>query len=71
MKIRDDISQVSDLINHIEWLRKQTEVIVAMLTRPRIPTNRKRAVAEADDEYDAHPSKAPHRTEHGAGGAKE
>src|SRR5208283_2625123 len=31
LKIRDDISIVSDNVNHIEWLRKQIEVIEAML----------------------------------------
>ena len=59
VKIRDDISQVSDLINHIEWLRKQTEVIVAMLSPPKDTDKPEAAMAEADDEYDAHPSKAP------------
>jgi photosystem II stability/assembly factor-like uncharacterized protein len=59
VKIRDDISQVSDLINRIEWLRRQTEVIKAMLHPPKNEEKPEAALTEADDEYDGHPSKAP------------
>ena len=35
LRIRDDITQVSDTVNQIEWLRKQIEVIAAMLRPPK------------------------------------
>ena len=60
VKIRDDISQVSDLVNRIEWLRKQIEVIEATLRPAKEEEDRPEApLAEEDDEYDPHPSKAP------------
>jgi hypothetical protein len=59
LKIRDDINQVSDLVNRIEWLRKQIEVIEAMLRPPKKPDKPKAPKAEEDDEDDPEPSKAP------------
>jgi hypothetical protein len=35
LRIRDDITQVSDTVNQIEWMRKQIEVIEAMLRPPK------------------------------------
>lgn len=35
LRIRDDITEVSDTVNQIEWLRKQIEVIEAMLRPPK------------------------------------
>lgn len=35
LQIRDDISQVSDTVNQIEWMRKQLEVVESMLRPPR------------------------------------
>ena len=54
LQITDYISKVSDTVNQIEWLRKQLEVIQAMLRAPKKPEQDKAAVAEAsdDDDYD-------------------
>ncbi|HKV23133.1 MAG TPA: hypothetical protein VJN93_00940 [Candidatus Acidoferrum sp.] len=35
LKIRDDISETSDTVNQIEWLRKQVQVIESMLRPPK------------------------------------
>ena len=59
VRIRDDISHVSDLVNRIEWLRKQIEVIEAMLRPAKEEDKPEPPLAEEDDDYDAHPSKAP------------
>ncbi len=59
VQIRDDISHVADLVNRIEWLRKQIEVIEAMLRPATEEDKPEAALAEEDDEYDTHPSKAP------------
>jgi photosystem II stability/assembly factor-like uncharacterized protein len=59
VRIRDDITHVSDLVNRIEWLRKQIEVIRAMLRPAKEEDRPEAALAEEDDEYDEHPSKAP------------
>ncbi|HKT90398.1 MAG TPA: hypothetical protein VJQ59_18270 [Candidatus Sulfotelmatobacter sp.] len=58
LRIRDDISHVSDNANQIEWLRKQLEVIEAML-RP----SKKQAEnhEEEDEEYRSHLEAAPPR----------
>jgi photosystem II stability/assembly factor-like uncharacterized protein len=59
LRITGLISQVSDSINRIEWMRKQLEVIETMLR----PEKKKEASAQAapadeDDEYDAEPPAA-------------
>jgi photosystem II stability/assembly factor-like uncharacterized protein len=59
VKIRDDISHAADLINRIEWLRKQAEVVETMLRPAKEQDKPKAALAEPDDDYDEHPSKAP------------
>ncbi|MGB7470189.1 MAG: hypothetical protein WBW58_12550 [Candidatus Acidiferrum sp.] len=51
LRIRDDITQVSDIVNQIEWLRKQIEVIQTMLRPPKKTEGEKAPSAEADD-YD-------------------
>ncbi|HXC20052.1 MAG TPA: hypothetical protein VNV13_01130, partial [Steroidobacteraceae bacterium] len=61
LKIRDDISSVSDTVNHMEWLRKQIEVIETMLRPGKKPDQSKAPPAEADDEDDAEPAAAPPR----------
>jgi len=35
LRIRDDITRVSNTVNQIEWLRKQIEVILSMLRPPK------------------------------------
>ena len=61
LKIRDDISYVSDSVNQVEWLRKQLEVIEAML-RPSKPHAKPEAVlAEEGDAEDEEPAPAPPR----------
>lgn len=59
VRIRDDISQVSDLVNRIEWLRRQTEIIKAMLSPAKEEDKPEPPLAEENDSYDDHPSKAP------------
>jgi photosystem II stability/assembly factor-like uncharacterized protein len=59
LEIRDDIDQVSDLVNRMEWLRKQIEVIEAMLRPAKKPDKSQAPKAEEDDDDDAEPSKAP------------
>ena len=62
LRIRDDISHVSDSVNQMEWLRKQIEVIETML-RPakKPPRSPKPMIAEEGDEDDAEPAPAPPR----------
>jgi len=57
LRIRDDISHVSDTVNQIEWMRKQLEVVQAMLRPPK----KKEAEEKPpfDDEYDEGPEAAP------------
>jgi hypothetical protein len=59
LEIRDDINRVSDLVNRMEWLRKQIEVIEAMLRPAKKPDKSQAPKAEEDDDDDAEPSKAP------------
>jgi photosystem II stability/assembly factor-like uncharacterized protein len=59
IRIRDDISHVADLVNRIEWLRKQLETIKAMLQPSKSEDRPEPPIAEENDEYDEHPSKAP------------
>jgi len=61
LAIRDNISHVSDSVNRMEWLRKQLEVIQAML-RPAKPTEKPEPViVEEGDERDSEPPAAPPR----------
>jgi photosystem II stability/assembly factor-like uncharacterized protein len=57
LRIRDDITRASDTFNQIEWLRKQTEVLEAMLRPPKKKEKEKPPFAEPDD-YDE-PEPAP------------
>jgi photosystem II stability/assembly factor-like uncharacterized protein len=50
LRIREDIERVSDKVNQIEWLRKQVEVIEAMLRPPRKKHEEKPAIGEDDDD---------------------
>jgi len=52
LQITDYISKVSDTVNQIEWLRKQLEVIQAMLRGPKKAEQEKTAVVEAGDDDD-------------------
>ncbi|MGB6899989.1 MAG: hypothetical protein WBE12_15430, partial [Candidatus Acidiferrum sp.] len=61
LRIRDDITQVSDTVNQIEWLRKQIEVIQSMLRPPKKKEEEKPPFAEPDD-YDE-PEPAPAQEE--------
>ncbi len=61
LRIRDDISHVADSINAMEWLRKQLEVIQAML-HPAEPHKKPQAQAEDEEDRDAEPPAAPPRT---------
>lgn len=57
LRICDDISHTSDTVNQIEWLRKQLEVIQAMLRPPK-----KKEAAEqpsSSEEYYGGPGGAP------------
>jgi photosystem II stability/assembly factor-like uncharacterized protein len=61
LRIREDINRSSDAINHIEWIRKQVEVIQAMLRPPKKKEPEKPA-AERESEYDfPEPALAPPR----------
>jgi photosystem II stability/assembly factor-like uncharacterized protein len=51
LRIRDNISRVSDGVNQIEWLRKQLEVIQAMLRPPKKKEEEKEN-APPESEYD-------------------
>jgi hypothetical protein len=62
LRIRDDISQVSDAVNQIEWLRKQLEVIEAMLGPSKKVDKATLAPTEENgDDADAVPPRAPPR----------
>jgi photosystem II stability/assembly factor-like uncharacterized protein len=50
LRIRDDISHTADTVNQIEWLRKQIEVIEAMLRPPKKKEKEKPPFAQEDDE---------------------
>jgi photosystem II stability/assembly factor-like uncharacterized protein len=59
LRIREDISHAADTTNQMEWIRKQLEVIQAMLRPPK----KKEAEKPADDEEDEYdypePAQAP------------
>jgi photosystem II stability/assembly factor-like uncharacterized protein len=59
LRISNDITQVSDTVNQIEWLRKQLEVIQTMLKPEKEKKKEPSAnapLAEEDDEYDQEPA---------------
>jgi hypothetical protein len=59
LRICEDINRVSDTINHIEWIRKQVEVIQVML-RPPKKKEPEKPTAEPESEYDfPEPALAP------------
>ena len=58
LRIRDDITQVSDTVNQIEWLRKQIEVLETMLRPPKKTPRQRPAFAEADDFEEPEPAPA-------------
>jgi photosystem II stability/assembly factor-like uncharacterized protein len=58
LRIRDDITRVSDTINQIEWLRKQIEVIETMLRPPKKKEKERPPSAEPDDEDEPEPAPA-------------
>ncbi|MGB2645093.1 MAG: hypothetical protein WBG02_05225 [Candidatus Acidiferrum sp.] len=61
LRIRDDITETSNTVNQIEWLRKQMEVIETMLRPPKKAEGDRPPMAEADD-YDE-PEPAPAQDE--------
>ncbi len=58
LRIRSDISQTSDTVNHIEWLRKQLEVVETMLRPPKKKEGEK-PVFDEDDDDEGEPADAP------------
>ena len=58
LRIRDDISKVSDTVNQIEWLRKQTEVLETMLRPPKKTPRERPPFAEPDDFDEPEPAPA-------------
>jgi photosystem II stability/assembly factor-like uncharacterized protein len=61
LKIRDDISHVSDSVNQIEWLRKQLEVLETMLRPEKAHKRAQASLAEEGDEREPEPATAPPR----------
>jgi photosystem II stability/assembly factor-like uncharacterized protein len=61
LRIRDDISHVSDSVNQMEWLRKQIEVIELMLRPEKKAEKKELLLAEEGDEPDTEPAPAPPR----------
>jgi photosystem II stability/assembly factor-like uncharacterized protein len=59
LRIRDDISRVSDTVNQIEWLRKQLEVVESMLRPPKKRDKPAPIIVEEGDELDPEPAEAP------------
>ena len=66
LRIRDDISHVSDSVNQVEWLRKQLEVIEAMLRPAKGHGKQEAVLAEEGDEVEEEPAAAPERELHAA-----
>jgi photosystem II stability/assembly factor-like uncharacterized protein len=58
LRIRDDISHVSDTVNQIEWIRKQLEVIQAMLRPPKKKEAGEGPHSDEEDYYEG-PGGAP------------
>ena len=61
LRIRDDISHVSDTVNQVEWQRKQLEVVKAMLRPAKAHARPEAMLAEEGDEPDEEPAAAPGR----------
>jgi photosystem II stability/assembly factor-like uncharacterized protein len=59
LRIRDDITHVSDSVNQMEWLRKQLETIGTMLRPPKKVDKPEPVLAEEGDEPDSEPAPAP------------
>ena len=59
LRIRADISDVSDRVNQMEWLRKQLEVIEAMLRPPKKKEKEKPPVVVPDEEEEAEAEQEP------------
>jgi hypothetical protein len=58
LRIRDNITKVSDTVNQIEWLRKQLEVIETMLRPPKKKERERPPFAEPDDFEEPEPAPA-------------
>ncbi|HXJ03810.1 MAG TPA: hypothetical protein VNH65_01840, partial [Candidatus Acidoferrum sp.] len=58
LRIRDNITKVSDTVNQIEWLRKQLEVIETMLRPPKKKEKERPPFAEPDDFEEPEPAPA-------------
>ena len=58
LRIRSAISHTSDTVNHIEWLRKQLEVVATMLRPPKKKEGDK-PVFDEDDDDEGEPADAP------------
>ncbi len=61
LRIRDHISHVADSVNQIEWLRKQLEVIEAMLSSTKPKAKPHPAASDDDDDGDEETAPAPPR----------
>jgi photosystem II stability/assembly factor-like uncharacterized protein len=61
LKVRTDISHVSDSVNQIEWLRKQLEVVETMLRPEKAHKKPPARLAEEGDEREPEPPTAPPR----------
>jgi len=48
LRIRDDITHTSDMVNRIEWMRKQLEDVNAMLADQRSKTDLRKSVQQMD-----------------------
>ena len=59
LRIRDDISRVSDVVNQMEWLRKQIEVFKMMIRPAKQQDKPKPLLAEEGDELEPEPAAAP------------
>jgi hypothetical protein len=59
LRIRDDISGVSDSVNQMEWLRRQIEIVETMLKPARKASKPEQIIAEEGDEPDSEPAAAP------------
>jgi photosystem II stability/assembly factor-like uncharacterized protein len=61
LAIRDNISHAADSVNQIEWLRKQLETIVAMLSPAKAAEKPEPVIVEDADEDESEPAPAPPR----------
>jgi photosystem II stability/assembly factor-like uncharacterized protein len=57
LRVRDDISAAADTVNRIEWMRKQLEVVDAMLASS--PATRPASAGGEEDDDDPDPAPAP------------